>query len=130
MITLGEQIKKLRKLKKLTQEQFGNYLEVDQTTVSKYENDINIPDIHTLGKMAAIFDVTLDTLVIARDATASEFTQEQGRAVRMVEEHKDITPEDLKKNFNLIVDGRPATDDEIEEAIRYIAIQRMMKEKN
>jgi len=130
MITLGEQIKKLRKERRLTQKQLAEHLKVDQSSVSYYEQDKKLPDIYMLNKIADFFDVTLDTLVLARNNTASEFTQEQGRVLREVDNDYKITPDDLKKKFSLIVDGRPATDEEIEDAIRYIAIQRRMKEEN
>lgn len=130
MITLGEQIKKLRKDKRLTQKQLADHLEVDQSTISYYEQNKKLPDIKMLNRLAEFFDVTLDVLVYARNNTAHEFTQEQGRVLREVENDNKITPEDLKKKFSLIVDGRPATDEEIEDAIRYIAIQRRMKEED
>ncbi|MGP9042146.1 helix-turn-helix domain-containing protein [Cytobacillus kochii] len=140
MTTLGEKIKKLRKEIRLTQKQLAEKLEVDQSTISYYEQNKKLPDIHTLRKMTEIFDVTLDELANARKNTAREFTEEQEQFVQElgIREYsveteagiapvKKITPEDLKKKFNLVVDGRTATDEEIEEAIRYIAIQRLMK---
>lgn len=131
MTTLGDQIKKLRLEKKLTQVQLANKLELDQTTVSSYEKNKRLPDIGTLGKLATAFDVSLDELVYARNLAAHGFTQEQGRVVREVnDKYTTITPKDLKDKFNLVVDDRPATDDEIEEAIKYIKIQRMMKNQN
>lgn len=129
MNTLGEQIKKLRKSNKLTQQQLANVLGVDQSSVSYYEQNKKMPDIETLDKLATHFDVTLDMLVYARNISATQYTQTQGRVVREVEENKEITADDLKGKFSLLVDGRPATDEEIEDAMRYIAIQRMMKEK-
>lgn len=40
---------------------------------------------------------------------------------------KDITPEMLKQEYNLIIDNEIATAEEIEEAIRYIKANRIMK---
>lgn len=63
MSTLGETIRQLRKDKDLTQEQFGNILGVVKSTVSQYESDTSVPDIIMLGKIADLFNVSIDYLV-------------------------------------------------------------------
>lgn len=130
MLSLGDQIKRLRRERKLTQKQLADRLEVDQSTVSNYEQNRKLPDIHMLTKIAEFFNVTLDSLVTARNNSAHELTAEQKAVYKTVSDDNKITLEDLKNKFELIVDGRPATDQEIEDAMRYIAIQRRMKEGN
>ncbi|WP_433958589.1 helix-turn-helix domain-containing protein [Cytobacillus horneckiae] len=129
MISLGDQIRKLRKENRLTQKQLADKLQVDQSSISYYEQNKKLPDIYTLQKLASIFDVTIDTLVQARNYSAHAFNPEQAQVVREVESDIKITPEDLKKKFSLVVDGRPATDQEIEDAIRYIAFQRQLNDQ-
>lgn len=125
MYTFGERLKQLRKDKKLTQAQLAKALDLDQSTISYYEKDKKVPDIQTLERIASYFDVSLDSLWTLNDST--EFIQSVGRVTREVTDPY-ITPNDLKDKFKLVVEGRPATDEEIEEAIRYILVQRMMKE--
>lgn len=63
MSTLGYKIRKLRKENNLTQTELGQKLSIKKSTISKYENDINIPATNILNKMADIFNVPLDYLL-------------------------------------------------------------------
>jgi transcriptional regulator with XRE-family HTH domain len=46
----------------------------------------------------------------------------------LIQEQK-LTPESLKKKYNLVIDGNPATDEEIEKMIEYVKIYRLMKQQ-
>lgn len=63
-MNFSERIKKLRKEKNLTQEQFANELSVTRQAVSNWENDKNLPDIETIIQIAFIFGVSLDELIL------------------------------------------------------------------
>ena len=62
-MSLGENIYKLRIKKKLSQEDFANAMEVSRQSVSKWENDMAVPELEKLIKMAKLFEVSLDELV-------------------------------------------------------------------
>lgn len=62
-MSLGLRIKELRKDKKLTQRELAQKLEIDNTTVSKWEADVYEPDTNTLNKLADFFEVTTDYLL-------------------------------------------------------------------
>lgn len=47
----------------MTQEQLANKLCGKKSLISNYENGYSVPDIYTLCKLAAIFDISLDELV-------------------------------------------------------------------
>ncbi len=59
----GEQLKKLRNQKGLTQSELGNELGVIKQTISNWENNISEPDIETLVKYADYFGVPLDVVI-------------------------------------------------------------------
>lgn len=61
--TFGQRIMSLRKKKGITQEELANRLNISPQAVSKWENDINLPDILTLPLIAEIFDTTIDELL-------------------------------------------------------------------
>ena len=63
MKTLGNKIAENRKLKKMTQEELANKLNVSAQAVSKWENDLSIPDLPILIELADLFNVTLDELI-------------------------------------------------------------------
>lgn len=63
LICLGENIRRLRVAKGITQEQFGYELGVSAQAVSRWENSATYPDITMLPMIADFFDVTLDELM-------------------------------------------------------------------
>ena len=63
MKTLGTKIVEYRKLKKMTQEELASKLNVSSQAVSKWENDLSIPDLPILIELSDIFNVSLDELI-------------------------------------------------------------------
>lgn len=61
-MNLGRNIRQLRQQKNLTQEQVAAKLSVSYQAVSKWENEVNTPDIALLPDIAALFGVTIDAL--------------------------------------------------------------------
>ncbi|MHB1152821.1 MAG: helix-turn-helix domain-containing protein [Eubacteriales bacterium] len=59
-IYIGENIKRLRKEKNLTQETFADIIGISFQAVSKWENDDAFPDITLLPVIANYFEVTID----------------------------------------------------------------------
>ncbi len=55
--------KQLRKNKNLTQDEFSKILNVDRSTISKWEQDKAIPDIKMLSTLANFFNVSIDYLL-------------------------------------------------------------------
>ena len=63
MKTLGNKISEYRKLKGMTQEGLATKLNVSSQAVSKWENDLSIPDLPILIELADIFNVSMDELI-------------------------------------------------------------------
>lgn len=61
-MTLGERLKLLRKQNKLTQIDVAKILGIDNSTLSKWESDINDVDTENLGKLAKLYNTTTDYL--------------------------------------------------------------------
>lgn len=62
-LNIGETILKLRKGKKLTQEQLASMVGVSAGAVSKWENGNSTPDISLLAPLARALDTSIDTLL-------------------------------------------------------------------
>ena len=60
---LSDNIKYLRKEKRLSQEDFANRLNVVRQTVSKWENGLSVPDAEMLVKIASELDTTINILL-------------------------------------------------------------------
>lgn len=63
-MNVGKNIKRLRLHKKMTQSQLAERLGVSSQAVSKWEKDINAPDIALLPEIAKIFGVSIDELFL------------------------------------------------------------------
>lgn len=64
---LGQNIQKLRKKKKLTQEQFSDLIGIDPKNVSKIEKGNNYPTAETLTSIAKALDVDIYELFVFND---------------------------------------------------------------
>lgn len=97
MKTLGKKISEYRKLRNMTQEDLAGKLNVSSQAVSKWENDLSIPDLPLLIELADIFGVSMDELVRQKEDT---------EIVRVIEEplRKPITQMMLRIRV-LSVDG-------------------------
>ncbi|HBR30516.1 MAG: helix-turn-helix transcriptional regulator [Eubacteriales bacterium] len=62
MYTIGEKITELRKSKGMTQEELANLIGVSAQSVSKWENNVTMPDIMLLPVIADIFGISVDML--------------------------------------------------------------------
>ena len=93
--TLGRRIARLRLAKTATQERLAKELNVSPQAVSKWENDINYPDISLLPDLARFLGVSVDELlsgasastqesVAAQESTAEKSTAAQESAAEVV----------------------------------------------
>lgn len=62
-LKLSDNILRLRRERKLTQEQLADFIGVTKASVSKWETGQNTPDIVILPRLASFFDVTVDELI-------------------------------------------------------------------
>lgn len=62
-ITIGENIRRLRIERRMTQEQLAEILNVTNAAVSKWERGDSFPDITMLFPIADYFGVSVDALI-------------------------------------------------------------------
>lgn len=62
-MTLGERIKKLRKMNNITQEYLAELLDTSRVSVSFWETDVNLPSIDKIVQLSDIFHVTTDYIL-------------------------------------------------------------------
>ena len=63
----AERLKRARAVRKLSQSQIAELLEVDRTTYAKYEQGVNNPTLARLEKLAEILEVTPNYLMGQED---------------------------------------------------------------
>lgn len=69
--TFGQRFARLRKAKGLRQEDIGDKIGISAQAVSKWENDISLPDVTLLGELSDILGVSLDEL-LGKEKTRTE----------------------------------------------------------
>ena len=91
--TFGQRFTRLRKEKGLTQEDIALKVNISTQAVSKWENDISMPDIGILGDLADILAISIDELLGKTKPTVSLSTNE----------NKDINKMALKIKILMII---------------------------
>lgn len=79
--SLGRRIARLRLARTATQERLAKELNVSPQAVSKWENDINYPDISLLPDLARFLGVSVDELLSGASASAQESSAAQESTV-------------------------------------------------
>lgn len=67
-MNFANNLKNLRELHDVTQEQLADYLQVSRPTVAGYETKNHQPDYEKLEKIANFFEVSIDYLVCGSDS--------------------------------------------------------------
>lgn len=70
-MTFGEKIRQLRKRKKLTQEQLAELIGSHENHIGRYEKDQSVPTAPAIVKLAEVFNVTTDYLLLENENTLS-----------------------------------------------------------
>lgn len=116
-ISLGENIKKLRKNKGLSQKQLAEILNLSEITIRRYEKCSNIPTIETLDKIAIALDVPLNEL-LGTNATTNDIEKKIGTSLNEGDKKKVVN------NFTEVVeildwnDFKNMSEDDIFEVIK------------
>lgn len=87
--TLGRRIARLRLAKTATQERLAKELNVSPQAVSKWENDMNYPDISLLPDLARFLGVSVDELLSGANASTQESAAAQESTAEVVSVDSD-----------------------------------------
>jgi transcriptional regulator with XRE-family HTH domain len=123
MMNIGNRIAFLRDQRGLTQEELSSSLGISRAALSHYEKNRREPDTETLGKIADLFQVSLDYLV----GRTSQLTATLDVDVRQFADELELADAELLERFALTIDGRKLT---AEEARRFIAFVRAERNMN
>lgn len=94
---IGENIRKYRREKNLTQEEMAKRLGVTAPAVNKWENGNSCPDIALLAPIARLLDISLDTLL----SFQSELTEEEIKSI-IAEVDASFSSKTIEETFLLI----------------------------
>lgn len=121
-IYLGENIKKLRREKNLTQERLAEFLGVTFQSISNWERGESYPDVTFIPDIADFFNVSIEKLLGVNKAKENE------KIVKALETYDNITDGDLKQNAILELKKEFPNDFRI--LLRYMTCLIHFKEKS
>lgn len=70
--TLGQRISRLRTERGMSQGDLADALEISRQSVSKWETDTSTPELDKLIRLAELFDISMDALVLGKEDTPSQ----------------------------------------------------------
>lgn len=94
-MSFGKRLKQARNNKKLLQSEVANRLGIDDTTISKYENDKSEPDNKTIKELATLYEVSVDWLV-GRNKKENEYSPPQSKIDLIIKKVEDELGVSLK----------------------------------
>jgi len=93
---LGTKIRQMRLVASMTQEQLANRLGLSAQAVSKWENNVSMPDISLLPEIAEVFGISLDEL----------FDLKADQKMRRIENRMELEqelPEDVFREYEVFL---------------------------
>lgn len=122
-MNIGSRLAFLRDQRGLTQEELASSLGISRAALSHYEKNRREPDTETLGKVADLFQVSIDYLVGRTAQTNATLDSD----VRQFTDELELSDDEILSHFALTIDGRKLT---AEEARRFIAFVRAERNMN
>ena len=110
---IGERIKKLRMNAKMTQPELAKKLDVTRSAVAAYENNSRQPSFQILIRLAHIFNVSTDYLLLGNDNNLLDVEGLSGEQraiivslIKNFRETNDIIRIDINSRKNLVVKSK------------------------
>lgn len=115
---VGEKMRELRKREGYTLRELGKKLNIAHSHLSMIETGKKKPNLDLLEAVANVYGVSVSYLVGDKLTEVEE---------SFIGDSKQLSVDELINRYNLVVGDRPATKNEIEEAVKYILIKRQME---
>lgn len=98
---LGNNLKYLREKNNIYQNQLANYLNVDQSTIAKWENKTREPNLDYIVKIANYFNISIGDFIILDlsknnkcDEEIKRFATENGITIE-ISKNSELTSDDI-----------------------------------
>lgn len=119
----GHRIAELREKRGLTQEELSNMLDITRASLSHYEKNRRKPDFETLTRLADTFHVSVDYL-LGRTNNPDMVLDED---VRGLVDSLELSDREILSKFELMIDGKPLSEEEAKRFIAFVRMERDMK---
>lgn len=113
-MNIGENIKKYRKQKKMTQPELAAMIGKSESSIRKYENGSVTPDIETIQNIAN----SLNTDIYSLTGIVPLPTESIAAIKNKIESYKDI-PKEIKNNLFYLLDGKKFSIEYTQDLVSY-----------
>ncbi|AJH24015.1 hypothetical protein XM40_08320 [Bacillus velezensis] len=120
--SVGTKIKRLRKDRKLTLRETAEKVGLDHSYLSKIERGVQNPSLKTIESLSNFFNVDR-SYFFTDDKNLEPFSD----AEKQLAFERDLSIENLRKNYNITVDGKEVSDDEINVMLEVLKAYRKSK---
>ncbi|MCM1180773.1 MAG: helix-turn-helix domain-containing protein [Clostridium sp.] len=122
MSSFATQLKKLRNIRNVTQQDLADYLNVTRPTIAGYETKGKEPDYNTLFMIASYFNVSVDYLLSGRDFPDSLNPSPYTEFDKLYENYMSLKPE-TRTAFPLLIEQMCKMDDyDINRLLEYASL--------
>jgi transcriptional regulator with XRE-family HTH domain len=101
-MSLGQNIKKIREDKNLTQQQIAELIHMHRSNYSKIESGQREISVDALNKVARYFGMTIDQIVNFDGAVPQEITVEDKTLMEQVKMIQELEPEEKNMVFKMV----------------------------
>ena len=84
MKSLGTKISELRKARSMTQDELAVKMGVSPQAVSKWENDLSMPDLPILNELSDYFHVSLDDLLKEKEPVVELIPEDKRKSIEQM----------------------------------------------
>jgi transcriptional regulator with XRE-family HTH domain len=105
MASFGDNLKKIRSTKNISQGELAQLVNMHATHISRYERNITTPSVEILKKLAEALDVTIDELIYGNQDNKLDNTIKDNelislfKRVQILNDQQKETVKDLLKAF-------------------------------
>jgi transcriptional regulator with XRE-family HTH domain len=124
MSIFGNNIKKIRILRNMSQQEFGDLFDISRGSIGSYEEDRAEPKIDTVIKIAAHFKLSIDVL-LTKELTINELSNFTNKISKLIDE-----PNNEKISISKKVQHRVYLEDKVEDLESRISKLEEILKKN
>ncbi|MCI9016529.1 MAG: helix-turn-helix transcriptional regulator [Clostridia bacterium] len=95
MDTIGQRIRRIRKINNLTTEQFADKIMCNPKTIQRYENEKSLPDCYNLKRISVEFGISTDYILGLSDKMEVAYQTED--IMFLYQKYKKMTLNPIKK---------------------------------
>lgn len=101
-MSIGQNIKKIREEKQLTQQQIAELIHMHRSNYSKIESGQREISIEALDKIARYFNMTIDQIVNFEGGLPKEITVEDKSLMEQLKLIRELEPEEKNMVFKMV----------------------------